>query len=146
MAFGAPTVTGYAGGFDPTFAIASAGAEVNYNAVPRYGRGNTEMTLARLFASAGFRGVRRAMRVLNGAAPGSAATETFSRVAAQVPFNPQTAGGLRTLETVTANSGNTTAAQRDYINNVILDARFGSNPANYPVDLSGSGGGGKVNF
>lgn len=145
MSFGAPAATGYSPFFDPTLARVGNGAEVDYNAMPRYGRAGTEMALARLLAKGGFRGIRRVMRVLTGAAPGSAADETYTRVGTVGQGVTEVGpGGLRTMETVTANSGNTTSAQEAYIENNIINARFVQNPTSYPVDLSGNGGGGKV--
>ena len=146
MSFGAPTATGYSSFFDPTLARPGNGAEQDYNAMRRYGRGGIEMCIARMLAKPGFRGVRRAMRVLNGVAPGTDATETFTRVGTTQQGSPVATGpgGVAPMEVVTMNSGITTAAQQTYINNVMIDARFVQNPASYPVDLSGNGGGGKL--
>jgi hypothetical protein len=146
MSFGAPGVTGYSAFFDPTLARPGNGAEVNYNAMARYGRARTEMCISQLLAKGGFRGMRRVIRVLTGAAPGSAAAESYTRVgtAEQASITGIGPGGLRSMETVAANSGNTTAAQETYIENLILDARFNQNPSSYPADLSGVGGGGKL--
>lgn len=146
MSFTPPTVTGYSAFFDPAFSRQGNGAESSYNAMTRFARTGTEMMVARALAKSGFRGIRRAMRVLNGAAAGSDATETYTRVGTAQHAGPTSIGpgGLRTMETVTANSGNTTTAQRDYINNNMIDARFAQNPTSYPVDLAGVGGGGKV--
>lgn len=144
MAFGAPTVTGYSPFYTADIGIASAGNEASYNAMARSGRSSTEYQLARIMAKPGFRGMRRVMKVLTGAVAGSAASETYSRVAAQTPFAPETAGGLRTIETATANSGNTTSAQETYIETYILDMRYNQNPSSYPTDASGNGGGGKL--
>jgi hypothetical protein len=142
MSFGPPAVTGYSAFFDPTLARPGNGAEVNYNAMTRYGRESVERLASFALSRSGFRGMRRAMRVLNGAAPGAAAGETYTRVTATAPFEP--VGGLRQMEVVVANSGNTTAAQRDYLNNFLIDMLFNQSPAVYPPDLSGNGGGGKA--
>lgn len=146
MSFTPPAATGYSGFFDPAFARPGTGAEADYNAMPRYGRGPIERAIARNLAKAGFRGMRRVMRVLNGAAAGSAANETYTRVGTADQAGPTSAGpgGLRTMEVFTANSGNTTNAQRDYINNQMIDPLFNMSPSSYPVDLSGNGGGGRA--
>lgn len=146
MSFTPPNTAGYSGFFDPTFARPGNGAEADYNTMPRYGRAGTERHLARLLAKPGFRGMRRVMRVLNGASAGSAAGETFTRVGTADQTGPTSIGpgGLRAMETATANSGNTTTAQRDYINNQIIDPLFNMSPSSYPVDAAGNGGGGRV--
>lgn len=146
MSFGAPAATGYSPFFDPTLARPNNGAEQDYNAMRRYGRGGIEMSIARMLGKSGFRGMRRAMRVLNGVVPGTDATETFTRVGttqqgSAISTGP---GGVAPMEVVTTNSGVTTAAQQTYINDLMIDARFVQNPASYPVDLSGNGGGGKL--
>ena len=148
MSFGAPVVTGYSPFFDPNLARPGNGAELDYNTMPRYGRSNTEMAVSRFLAKTGFRGMRRAMRVLNGVVPGTDATETFTRVGtagqgSAVSVGP---GGAAPMEVATANAGVTTVAQQNYINNLMIDARFAQNPTSYPVDLSGNGGGGKRGF
>lgn len=144
MSFTPPTVTGYSPFYSSTVGIASAGNEASYNAMTRVARSSTEYSIARLLARGGFRGMRRVMLVLTGAAAGSAASETHARVAAQTPFNIGSMGGARTIETVTDNSGNTTAAQETYIENNILNMRYAANPTSYPVDAGGNGGGGKL--
>ena len=146
MSFGAPGASGYSPFFDPTLARPGNGAEVNYNAMPRYGRSSSEMSISTLLAKSGFRGVRRVMRSLMGVAPGASATESYTRVgtAQQENITGIGPGGLRTMETATANSGVTTAAQETYIENLIVDARYNQNPSSYPVDLAGAGGGGKL--
>lgn len=122
--------------------IGTAGTEADYNSMTRYGRTNNERMASMALGRGGFRGMRRAMRVLNGAAAGSAASETHTRVAVQTPFQPETAGGLRSMETVTDITGNTTSAQQAYIQSKILDMMFGQTPViptGYPADLSGNG-------
>ena len=145
MAFGPPVVTGYSLFFDPSFHRAGNGTEPTYNAMPRYGRANSELVVSSMLSRGGFRGMRRVMRVLNGAAPGSVATESYTRVsgAGQSPVDVGPVG-VRPMEVLVVNAGNSTAAQRDYINTHIIDARFLSNPVNYPVDTSGNGSGGQL--
>lgn len=141
----APPVMGasYSPFYLSTVGVGTAGNEADYNTMTRYARTNNERMASMALGRGGFRGMRRAMRVLNGAAAGSAASETHTRVAVQTPFQPETAGGLRTMETVTDNSGNTTAAQQTYIQNKIIDMMFGLTPpipSGYATDLSGNGG------
>jgi hypothetical protein len=144
MSFAPPTATGYSAFYSTAFARPGNGAAADYNAVPRYGRSSNERVAAFALGRGGFRGMRRAMRVLNGASAGSATSETYGRIAAQTPFAPETAGGARTVETVTVSpTGNTTTAQRDYINDKILDMLYDQEPGTYPTDASGNGGGGK---
>ncbi len=145
MSFTTPTMgtTTYSPFYESTIGITSAGNESGYNNLPRYARSSTEMQLARLLAAPGFRTIRRVMKVLNGASAGSTATETYARVQALAPFSGAY-GGARTVETVTLINAATTTAQRDYITNKILDARYNQNPSSYPVDASGNGGGGKA--
>lgn len=140
MAFSPPNVTGYAGGFDATMQRAGNGAEANYNSLPRYGRSSAERRLGYVLAKSGLRGLRQVMRTLNGAAPGNAAVAAYSRVTA--PLNSDDLGGVRVMETYTLNTGNTTAAQRTYIEARIMDDVFNAAPST--PDISGNGGGGKV--
>jgi hypothetical protein len=147
MSFTPPTVTGYSGYYDPLYGRAGNGAAADYNNTLRYGRSSTERRAALALSRSGFRGMRRAMRVLNGAAPGSDATENYTRVGVVDQNGPNSIGpgGLRTMETVVANSGNTTTAQQTYINNNIIDLVFATSPSiPYPADLSGNGSGGKL--
>lgn len=140
MAFSPPTVTGYAGGFDPTMQRAGNGAEANYNSLPRYGRTSAERRLSTVLAKSGLRGLRQVMRTLNGAAPGSAAVASYPRVVA--PLDSDDLGGVRVIETYTLNTGNTTAAQQEYIEDHIMDDVFRAVPD--ATDLGGNGGGGKL--
>lgn len=144
MSFGPPAATVVSNFYSPTYGINSTGDSPSYNAMPRYGRTANERLIAFAVARSGFRGMRKAMRVLNGAAPGTDATETFSRVSAPPAFADHLMGGVRTLEVVTANSGVTTASQVTYIQDKIIDMVFDQEPGSYPVDTSGNGGGGKA--
>jgi hypothetical protein len=132
MAFSIPPVTGWS-----TF----WGNAPNAYAM-RFARAAPERTIAHALAKPGMRQLRRVMCTLNGVAPGSAATETYARIA--VPVNPQSMGGVRVVETVTASSGDTTAAQQTYINDELIDRLFNAAPSTYPVDASGNGGGNKL--
>ncbi len=148
MSFGSVAVGGYSAFFDPALARPGNGAEISYNAMPRFGRSSGEVSIARLLAKGGFRATRRVMRALNGAAPGGAASETYARVSTADQTGPTSIGpgGVRAIETATLNSGVTTAAQETYIDNLVIDPIYNQAPTSYPVDLSGNGGGGKVGF
>ena len=147
MSFSPPTVTGYAGGFDPSFARSGNGAEANYNAVTRYARDSAERKLSLVLSRGGNRALRAAMRILNGTAAGSSAAASHQRVRATpgvdqgIGVSP---GGLRTTELFDDATGNSTAGMVTYINDLVHDAMIDA-----PVtvtDLSGNGGGGKVQF
>jgi hypothetical protein len=113
-----------------------------------FGRSSNDYHAAMALGRAGQRGVRRVMRVLTGAAPGSNATETYARVQAATPFNTLTGGGARVVETVTEVNRNTTAGDVTYVNANIIDRIYAMTPpiANFPPDLSGNGGGGKRGY
>lgn len=133
-----PTVTGWS-----TFWGQTANAYQLQN-----GRSSNDYFAAMALGRGGQRGVRRIMRVLNGAAPGSNATETVARIAPATPFVTNTGGGARVVETVTEVNRNTTAGDATYVNSFILDRIYNMTPpiASYPVDLSGNGGGGKRGY
>lgn len=109
---------------------------------PLFGRSSNDYIAAQALGRAGMRGVRRIARVLNGAAPGSTATETVARIAPATPFNTLSGGGVRTVDTVTEVNRATTSADVTYINANILDRVYNMQPAiaSYPPDLSGNGG------
>ena len=132
MATTLPTVTGWSSFYGNT-----------PNAYqPLFGRSSNDYMAAQALGRAGMRGVRRIMRVLNGAAPGSTATETVARIAAATPFNTLSSGGVRAVETVTDVNRATTAADVTYVNTNIIDRIYNMTPpiASYPPDLSGNGG------
>jgi hypothetical protein len=141
MSFAVPTVTGYSALFAPTSGRAGNGAEADYNAVTRYARSSVDREIARAMSRPGFRAMRRVIRTLNGAAPGTTATDTYARVLGSNAFDPP--AGLRPIETVTTVNAATTAAQQTVIQNRLIDQLFVASPSSYPVDLGG-GGGGKV--
>lgn len=142
MSMAAPTVTGYSPFFSSSVGRTDAGNEASYNAVTRYARSSNETMIARSLSQGGYRGFRKIMRILNGAAAGSDATVTHARVDASTQGPSTAPGGARTIETFTDNSGNTTSAQKAYIDN-LLDRVYNSSPSSYPTDASGNGGGGK---
>ena len=114
----------------------------NNTAPVSYHRNSTEYRIARTLSTPGNRGLRRVMRALNGVAPGAAVVDTTTRVAPGTAFSVVSLGGNRAIETVTGQyNGVTTAAQQTYINAAIYDA-LQTQP--YATDLSGNGGGGKV--
>ena len=144
MSYAPPTVTGYSGFYSSSVGIASAGNVASYNALPRYARSSTERAIASAVVRRGFRGMRRALISLTGAAAGVANSETYKRVQAQTPFNSLTYGGVRAVETSTVASGVTTAAMETYIEAKMLRSGLYTTALTYPRDLSGNGGGGKV--
>lgn len=79
------------------------------------GTGHGRRTAARALASKGTLALREKMETLNGAAAGSAASKTLSRVA-----HSEELGGVRTIETETLVSANTTAADVTEINADVL--------------------------
>jgi len=113
-----------------------------------FGRNSNDYMAAMALGRAGQRGVRRIMRVLNGATAGGAAVETYARVQAAIPLTANNGGGVRVVETVTVENRNTTAADVTYVNTQMIDRIYNMTPpiASYPVDLSGNGGGGKRGF
>jgi len=132
MATTLPTVTGWS----PLFGNTPNAYQL------QFGRHSNDYHAARALGASGMRGIRRVMRVLNGAAAGSAATETYVRRRAAAPFNQVEASGNVPMETVTEINRNTTAADITYINANIIDRIYNMHPAiaSYPVDLSGNGG------
>lgn len=110
-----------------------------------YGRNSIEQMASMHLGKPGYRTVRRAMRALLGAGTGSSKAESVTQIAPGTPFNDATHGGVRTVASVTLQSGNTTAADLTYVQGIV-DRAFNMAPAiaSYPVDISGNGGGGKV--
>lgn len=109
----------------------------------QYHRTNTERTLGRVLAKRGNTGLRKVWRALTGVAPGASVTDTYARVLGPTAFTPYALGGLRTIETVTTPYNRVTAAADvTYIDTNIIDPVAAVQT--YPTDLSGNGGGGKV--
>jgi hypothetical protein len=144
MSFAVPTVTGYSGAFTNTVGIPSAGHATSYNALPRYARSSTERAVSSAMVRRGFRGMRRAIISLTGAAPGGSAAESYKRIQAQTPFNSLTYGGQRVVETNVVASGVTTSAMETYIETEMLRSGFYATSITYATDLSGNGGGSKI--
>lgn len=143
MSFTVPTVTGYSGFYTNTVGIPSAGNVASYNALPRYARSSTERAISSAVVRRGFRGMRRALISLTGAAPGGSNAETYKRIQAQTPFNSLTYGGVRAVETSTVASGVTTSAMETYIEAKMLRSGLYTTSLTYATDRSGNGGGGK---
>lgn len=74
---------------------------------------------------------------LLGAAVGGAASKTHTRVEAVTPTSGPSGGGLRTVETVTDISRNSTAADLAMLKEMTVNVK--TRPS-YPKDLSGNGG------
>lgn len=119
----------------------------NNNYQQMVGRSSCEYQVSRNMASPGFRTVRRVLRALVGTAAGGSKVETVAQIAPATPFQDATSGGVRPVNTVTLQAGVTTASDVTYIN-AMVDRVFTMQPtiANYPVDLSGNGGGDKRGF
>lgn len=119
-----------------------------------YGQGGQKVSIERriskLLRKPQMAVIREVMETLNGAAPGSAALAQKPFVRAQAT-SPGTVtgigdlGGNRTVDTVNLINRNTVASDQAYIL-ALLTNRFGPViPTGYPTDLSGNGGGGKLN-
>lgn len=147
MAITLPTVTGYSAFWQTT------GDNQPYAMTPIAnggGRSPLESKLARIFARNQLRPLVAVMLALNGAAAGGAASSTYKR--AQSPTGPDAAtptvtqidalGGNRPIETVTAISRNTTAADEAYVDD-LLDGDLLERTISYPT-VAGSGGSGKI--
>jgi hypothetical protein len=152
MSMSLPTVTGWSGfwGVAPN----------SYTMM--YGRSSLERNISRLLAKGGARRLHATMSSLNGTAVGGAVGRQYARISAPAGLTtPNLLGGLRAVETVVVTSGVTTAGDKTYIQDEVLDATVemapglstggvGNMPVTawknqlYPVDLSGNGGGGKL--
>lgn len=95
--------------------------------------------LAHLLRTPGGRRLRRLMRTLNGVAPGAMATENRTRLQHQ----QGSPGGLQVMEQVPYINRATTAADVTGINALLDRVVY---PTPYPVDVGGSGGGGKLQY
>lgn len=107
--------------------------------------GNEETALARVTARRGYgRGAfRELIKALTGSAVGQTATAQHARVKAEQDLANNVQGGKRVIETHTSINRVTTAADLAAID-AALDLK--SQPATYPKDRSGNGGGAKVGF
>jgi len=96
--------------------------------------------LAKMFRNGAMtEGIFQLMYTLLGAAPGTTATRTMTRVQGQIGAP----GGLQTIETVTLVNRATTAADLAAFQALM---RRVPGPPSYPADLSGNGGGGKQQY
>jgi hypothetical protein len=153
MSMSLPTVTGWSGfwGVAPN----------SYTML--YGRSSIERNIARALSKPGARRLQAVMSSLNGTAVGGAVGRQYAQISAPNGLTfPSLLGGLRTVDTITVVPvGVTTAAQKTYVQDEVIDAitemapglstgGVGNMPVTawknqlYPVDLSGNGGGGKL--
>ena len=93
--------------------------------------------IKRLMNRSQYRAISELFDTLIGAASGEAASKTHTRVAAVTPTAGPSGGGLRTIETVTDISRNSTAADITLLKEMTVNVR--TRPA-YVKDLSGNGG------
>lgn len=91
--------------------------------------------LARILNVNGMRKEKELMLTLNGATAGSAASATYKRVDDRENSAGEV-GGLRTIETVTAVSANTTSDDKTFIDDNIL--AFVDAPSSYPANGDGN--------
>lgn len=115
--------------------MANATATIKGGFYEQYGSSLTQISTtsankkmaAKALARKGMMALREKMETLNGAAAGSAASKTLSRIAAAEEL-----GGVRTVETETLVSANTVAGDVTEINEDILAlstrTTFGSSP------------------
>lgn len=118
--------------------VASSSAyTVQIGKLPIRGRVNILFRASRT----GVRKIREKVDTLLGAAVGGAAADSYSRVQAPTPdFSATQLGGVRTIETRTIVSGNTTSADLTDIKSIFQNTSL---PSSYPTDPSGNGGGNK---
>ena len=107
----------------------------------QYVNNNTKRMLGRLLRRPGNRLIQEIIQTLNGAASGSAASKTHSRI--EAPADSDNLGGVRAIETVTDVSRNTDAADVTALT-AIYDLSVAG--ITYPTDASGNGGGGKLGY
>jgi hypothetical protein len=153
MTLAVPAVTGWAGFW--------GNAPNAYTML--YSRSSIERNIARWLAKGGARRLHATMSSLNGAVVGGAVGRQYARISAPTGLStPSLLGGARAIETVVVVNGVTTAADRTYIQDQVLDpiveqapgivstGGVGNMPVTvvnnqmYPVDASGNGGGGKL--
>lgn len=109
-----------------------------------------ERRISRLLRKPQMAVIREVMETLNGVAPGAAALaqKPFVRAQATQPgtvTDVGSMGGVRQVDTVNLINRNTVSSDQSYIL-ALLTNRFGPViPTGYPGDLSGNGGGGKLN-
>lgn len=129
-------------GFSPTLGTDAILPQTSGN-VQFSGLQQTDDRLSKLLRARGNRVARRLMLTLFGVAPGSTATESFKRVTATQALNdPMALGGVVPIETVNAINRATTAG--DVLN--LQQSISRSTNLTYPVDPSGTTGGGKTGY
>lgn len=90
--------------------------------------------------------INELIQTLNGAAVGGAALAQHTRIQAVRGISGGSqvdTGGSRPVETVDLINRVTTSADQTLVNTMMTEQR---DPATYPADASGNGGGGKVGF
>lgn len=101
---------------------------------------NLKRRISRILEKPGARALQELMLTLNGAAAGSAASATHTRVEADVDRTTAVVGGgVRTVETVTDVSRNTDAADKTEIDTILNDSFA---PSTYPTSGDGRSAGG----
>lgn len=130
----APTVTVSGGSLFTTIQASTPYALLGVNQ-------RTKRMIGRLLRREGNRLFQEIMLTVNGAAAGSAASKTHSRI--EAPTDSDNLGGVRVIETVTDVSRNTDAADVTELALVLNKSVAG---LTYPIDLSGNGGGGKLGY
>ena len=144
-------------GFNATLGAAAANVPGTTGALVS-GESRIDPVMSQLMRRRGFRGYRRLLRTLVGAAAGNSAAENTTRMKAAIAADVTTTGqggGLITMETVSlvpSSAGgsapatrNTTATDVTYFT-ALIDRLSALAPASYPADLSGNAGGGKLGF
>ena len=106
------------------------------------GRKNAGRRLARAVRGLASKAQKELLRTLVTDDVGTAAAASHTRIAAMTPFNYPTAGGVRTVETVTDISRDVEAADET---SLLLDIDYNHTPT-FPVEKSGNSGGGKLGF
>lgn len=144
--YGPNTPAGYVPftGYSPTLGPNDATNAVTSGQVFFQGMTQEDNRISQSLRRAPNRVFRRLILTLLGVVAGSTATETRTRVTAQVAYNdPSLMGGLVPIETV--NLINRATTSTDTANITAMLNRV-SAPASYAVDVSGNGGGGRLGF
>lgn len=100
--------------------------------------------VSRLLGKQSMRALKELMLTVTGAAAGQTAADSYARIQHEVaPGVALANGGQRTIESVTTVNRATTSDDVTTIQDIIAD-EWSLTPAQYPVDLSGNGGGGRL--
>lgn len=127
-------------GWSPTLGVGPANTGTTAGAVWFNGMSQNDYQMMSYYGNQANRRFLAVLKAVTGGAAGTAFTDGYKRVTA-VQGGQQ--GGLIQIETTGAISRNTTAADI-----AAIQALWNRtvNPATYPVDLSGNGGGSKLSF